>query len=77
MFIRQGIVLAGIGVIVGSAAAVALSRLLSSEWFGISPLDPATYLTVSLVLIVAAVVASYVPVHRAAAVDPMTTLGGP
>ena len=77
MFIRQGIVLAGIGVIVGSAAAVALSRLLSSELFGISPLDPATYLTVSLVLIVAAVVASYVPTHRAAAVDPVKALGGP
>ena len=46
MFIRRGVVLTVIGVVLGLAAAVALTRLMSSLLFGISPLDPATYLTV-------------------------------
>jgi putative ABC transport system permease protein len=76
MFIRRGVVLTVIGVVVGLAAAMALTRLMSSLLFGISPLDPATYLTVSLLLIVATVVASYVPAHKATAVDPVRALRG-
>jgi ABC-type antimicrobial peptide transport system permease subunit len=76
MFVRRGVMLAGIGVVVGLASAVALTRLMSSLLFGISPLDPATYLGVSLALIAAASLASYVPAHRAAAVDPASLLRG-
>ena len=74
MFIRQGVVLAGVGAIGGLAAAVVLTRLMSSLLFGISPLDPATYVAVSLVLIVAAAIASYFPAQKAAAVDPVKAL---
>jgi putative ABC transport system permease protein len=73
-FVRHGIVLAVIGVICGLAASVGLTRLMSSLLFGISPLDPATYAAVSFVLIVAAAIASYIPVHRAIALDPVKAL---
>jgi ABC-type antimicrobial peptide transport system permease subunit len=76
MFIRRGVVLTVIGVVLGLAAAMALTRLMSSLLFGISPLDPATYLTVSLLLIVATAVASYIPAHKATAVDPVKALRG-
>ena len=74
MFIRRGVILAGIGAIGGLGAAAALTRVMSSLLFGIRPLDPATYLVVSLVLIVAAAIASYIPARRASAVDPVEAL---
>jgi putative ABC transport system permease protein len=74
MFVRYGLALTGIGIAVGLAAAAGLTRLMSSLLFGISPLDPATYAAVLVVLTVAAVLASYVPARRAAMVNPMTTL---
>jgi ABC-type lipoprotein release transport system permease subunit len=61
-------------VIVGVAAAFALTRLMRSLLFNVSPLDPGTYAAVPLVLIVAAVLASYLPARRASAVDPMGAL---
>jgi predicted permease len=73
-FVSQGVRLAVIGVICGSAAAAVATRLMSSLLFGISPLDPATYLGVSIVLISAAAIASYIPVHRAIAADPAKAL---
>jgi ABC-type antimicrobial peptide transport system permease subunit len=76
MFVRRGVMLASIGVVVGLASAIALTRLMSSLLFGISALDPATYLGVSLALMVAASLASYLPAHRAAAVDPANLLRG-
>jgi predicted permease len=51
MFVRYGAVLAGIGVAIGLAAAIGLSRLMSSLLFGISPLDPVTYAAVPVVLV--------------------------
>jgi len=74
MFIRHGVVLAAIGVICGLAAAAGVTRLMSSLLFGISPLDPATYVAVAVVLIGAAALASYVPAHSATAVDPVDAL---
>jgi predicted permease len=74
MFIRQGVGLAAIGAVCGVGVAVALTRLMSSLLFGVSPLDPVTYLAVSLVLIVAAAIASYVPARNATAVDPVKAL---
>jgi putative ABC transport system permease protein len=74
MFVRQGIGLAAIGVICGLAAAVGLARLMSSLLFGISPLDPVTYVAVSLGLIAAAAIASFIPAHSATAVDPVDAL---
>jgi hypothetical protein len=74
MFVRHGLVLTGIGLICGAAAAVALTRLMSALLFDVSPLDPATYGAVSLVLFAAAFLASYLPAHRATAIAPLDAL---
>ncbi len=74
MFVRSALALAGAGVMIGLAAALVLMRLMKSLLFGISPLDPLTYLAVPLVLTAAAVLASYLPARRVAAVDPVEAL---
>ncbi len=74
MFIAHGFVLAVIGVACGLAGAVALTRVLGSLLFDVNPLDPLTYAAVSLGLIAAAIVASYIPALRAMGVDPVEAL---
>jgi predicted permease len=74
MFVRHGLVLAGIGIAVGIAVAAGLARLMASLLFNVSPLDAVTYVAVSLVLASAAVLASYVPARRAAALNPVQAL---
>lgn len=74
MFVRHGMLLTGIGVVCGLAAAVVVMRLMSSLLFRVSPVDPLTYVAVSLVLVVTAFLASYLPSRRAAAVDPVDAL---
>jgi predicted permease len=74
MFVRHGLTLTAIGVVIGLSAAVGLTRLMSSLLFGISPLDPMTYAGGALLLGMAAVMASYLPARRAAAVDPIEAL---
>jgi predicted permease len=74
MFVRDGLTLACIGVLIGLGAAAGLMRLMKSLLFGISPLDPLTYTAVPIVLVAAAVLASYLPARRAAAVDPVEAL---
>ena len=59
---------------IGLAAAVGITRLMSSLLFEVSPIDPATYGLVALVLITAAALASYVPALRAAGIDPLEAL---
>jgi len=63
-----------VGVVIGLLVATALTRLLSSLLFGVSPLDPVTYSAVGIILAMAAALASYVSVHRATAVDPLEAL---
>jgi predicted permease len=74
MIVRHGLVVALTGVGIGLAGAFALTRFMSSQLFGVAPVDPATFLTVSLLLTVVAIAASYVPARRAAAIDPMVSL---
>ena len=74
MVVRQGVVLAGIGVGVGLAAAAGLTRILKSFLFETSPLDPMTYIGVSACLIAAAALASYLPAHRASTIAPLNAL---
>jgi predicted permease len=74
MFVRHGLKLVGIGLALGLGASLVLMRLMKSLLFGISPLDPLTYATVPIVLAAAAMLASYLPARRAAAVDPVETL---
>jgi ABC-type antimicrobial peptide transport system permease subunit len=74
MFVRHGLVLAVIGVGVGLSVAAGVTRLMSSLLFNVSPLDVMTYITVSLVLVIAVIFASYLPARRAALLDPVEAL---
>ena len=74
MVVRHGMFLASIGVALGLVAAAGLTRFLSSFLFEISPVDPLTYCIVSAGLLAAAAAASYIPAHRASAVDPINAL---
>jgi putative ABC transport system permease protein len=74
MMLRQGVRLLAIGLVVGFAAAFALSRVIRSLLFEINAGDPATYVLVSVVLGCAAIVACWIPARRASRVDPIITL---
>jgi ABC-type antimicrobial peptide transport system permease subunit len=74
MFVRSGLALAAIGVGCGLVAAAAVTRLMSALLFEVSPLDPVTYCAVSIVLVGAAFLASYVPARRATVIDPADAL---
>ena len=74
MYLRQGLRLAGVGAVIGLAAAAGLTRLMSSLLFGVTALDPVTYAAVSALLILAALLASYLPARRAMAIDPVEAL---
>jgi predicted permease len=74
MFVQSALLLTGIGVALGLVAAAGLTQLMKSLLFGISPIDPLTYGAVVAVLGGVAVVASYLPARRAAAVNPMEAL---
>jgi putative ABC transport system permease protein len=74
MTVSQGLRLVLIGVAVGLTAAVMVTGVMSSLLFGVSATDPATFATISLVLMSAALLASYIPALRATKVDPMVAL---
>jgi putative ABC transport system permease protein len=74
MFVGDALLLAGAGVLLGAIGALALTQFITSHLYGISPIDPATYAAVSLVLLTAAMLASYVPARRAARVSPLVAL---
>jgi putative ABC transport system permease protein len=71
---RQSLVLTSTGTILGLAGALVLTRYVKGMLFGLSPLDPATLLTVSLMFVLVATLASYVPARRATAIDPQVAL---
>jgi len=74
MFVRSALLLTMAGLAIGLGAAAALMQLMKSLLFGISPLDPFTYIAVPLILAIAAALASYLPARRAASVDPVEAL---
>ncbi len=74
MFLRQGLWLVAIGITGGLAAAIPLARFLSTLLYGVSPIDPATYAAVSLMLIAAALLATYLPTRRATRIEPVEAL---
>ena len=71
---RKGIVLACAGAMIGFVAAFALTRLISSLLFGVSPLDPVVFITVGAVCLAAALLACLMPARRATEVDPLICL---
>jgi predicted permease len=74
MVAREGLTLATLGVVIGIAGALGLTRLLSSMLFAVHPSDPFTFVSVSLLLLAVALISSYLPARRAAKVDPMEAL---
>ncbi len=74
MVVRHGAALAGIGLAVGLAGALALSQLMSSLLFQVSPTDPPTFASGTMVLTAVAVLAAALPARRAARTDPMVAL---
>ena len=76
MFVKHGLTLTAIGVASGLAAAIALTRVMSSLLYGVNALDPVTYLGVAVGLMGATLVASYLPARRATVIDPVRALRG-
>jgi putative ABC transport system permease protein len=74
MILGQGLLLTALGVGIGLVGALAVTGLVKSLLFEVTPTDPATFLGVALVLVAAAILASYLPARRAAAVDPIEAL---
>jgi len=75
LFVRHGLLLTLIGIVLGLGGAAALTRLMSALLFGVSLMDPTTYIAVSGGLGGIALLASYVPARRASRVDPVEALG--
>jgi ABC-type antimicrobial peptide transport system permease subunit len=74
MFVRSALMLTGIGVAIGLAAAAGLTQMMTSLLFGVSPIDPFTFVVIPVMLVAAAILASFLPAHRAASVDPVEAL---
>src|SRR5215213_3296189 len=74
MVLRSGMSLVAMGLTIGLAGALALTRLMSTLLFDVSPLDPVTFAAVALGVILAALIACYIPARRATKVDPLVAL---
>jgi ABC-type antimicrobial peptide transport system permease subunit len=74
LVLRRGLGLTTIGIALGLATAAAVNRYLEALLFGVTPVDPATFLAISLMFVAVAAVASYAPARHASNVDPMVAL---
>ena len=74
MFVVECLTIASVGVLTGLAAALGAGRLIASMLFGLSPIDPVTYVAVTVILTGIAVVASLAPAVRASRIDPAVAL---
>ena len=74
LIVRRGLVLALLGVAIGIPAAVALTRLIASQLFGVTPTDPATFVAAAAMFVSIALLACSIPARRATKVDPMVAL---
>ena len=74
LVLRQGLALAGIGLVLGLAASIACTRLLRTMLFQVQPNDPTVYLAVALLVGLVALAAGYLPASRAAKIDPVIAL---
>ena len=74
MVLGQATATAVVGVVIGIAGALALTRWMQSQLFGVSPTDAPTFVGVALLLILVSVAACYFPARRATRVDPLVAL---
>ncbi|MBO0859260.1 MAG: ABC transporter permease [Chloracidobacterium sp.] len=74
LVLKQGLALAALGVAIGLAASLALTRLMKGLLFGVSAADPLTFVVIALLLVAVALMAAMVPASRAAKVDPIAAL---
>lgn len=74
LVIGQGMRLVGVGVMIGVAASLALTKLIESLLFGVGRSDPATFVVIVLLLTLVALAACWIPARRATKTDPMTAL---
>jgi putative ABC transport system permease protein len=74
MVVRRAMLIRLIGVAMGSAAALALTRVIKSLLFSVSATDPATFALIVLLLVGVALIASFIPARRAAKVDPLQSI---
>jgi putative ABC transport system permease protein len=74
LVIRQGMLLAGVGLIIGIAIGIAVTRVLSDMLYGVGARDPLTFVGVPVLLLLVAFLACYIPARRATRIDPLTAL---
>jgi putative ABC transport system permease protein len=74
MILGGGLKLAAVGVVIGIAASLALSQFVETMLFNVEPSDPTSYALTSVLLLIVAALACYIPARRAMRVDPMVTL---
>jgi putative ABC transport system permease protein len=74
MTLRQGLILVLVGVVLGLAGALGITYFLSSQLFEVTPTDPVTFASVTLLLTGIALMACYLPSRRAAKIEPMVAL---
>jgi putative ABC transport system permease protein len=74
LVVRQGMVLAIVGIALGIGGAIGLTRFIRSLLFGVSATDPLTFALITAIIVAVALLACYVPARRAARVDPMVAL---
>jgi ABC-type antimicrobial peptide transport system permease subunit len=74
MFVRAALALTAIGIVLGLGAAAGVARLMKTLLYGVSPLDPFSFVAVPLILLAAAALASYLPASRAVAINPVDAL---
>jgi putative ABC transport system permease protein len=74
MVVKQGMMLALIGVALGLAGAFAMTRVMRNLLFNVSATDPTTFTLIALLLISVAAIASYIPARRATKIDPLQAL---
>jgi putative ABC transport system permease protein len=74
LIVRNGLAITLLGMVIGLVGAFAVTRLISTLLFGVTPTDKVTFITVSVILIVVALLACYLPARRATKVDPLVAL---
>jgi ABC-type antimicrobial peptide transport system permease subunit len=74
MLLRQVLTLVGVGIALGAGGAAMVTQLMESLLFGVTALDPTTYVAVSAVLFAVALLAGYLPARRITRVDPTSAL---